>query len=164
MIPAVRVWSRAAYRPPRTRTAPAQIASPKTAVVNKPEQKVDAVKLSKGRAVFADDMEMPGMLYGGLLTSPHAHARIVSIDASRARALPGVHAVLTHEDVPRIIYASGGQSYPNPHPYDQVSLDNKVRHVGDRVAIMAAETPEHVQQALELIDVQYEALPQFSTR
>ena len=143
----------------RTRTAPAQIASPKTAVVNKPEQKVDAVKLSKGRAVFADDMEMPGMLYGGLLTSPHAHARIVSIDASRARALPGVHAVLTHEDVPRIIYASGGQSYPNPHPYDQVSLDNKVRHVGDRVAIIAAETPELVQQALELIDVQYEALP-----
>jgi len=143
----------------RTRTAPAQIASPKTAVVNKPEQKVDAVKLSKGRAVFADDMEMPGMLYGGLLTSPHAHARIVSIDASRARALPGVHAVLTHEDVPRVIYASGGQSYPNPHPYDQVSLDNKVRHVGDRVAIIAAETPELVQQALELIDVQYEALP-----
>ena len=143
----------------RTRTAPAQIASPKTAVVNKPEQKVDAVKLSKGRAVFADDMEMPGMLYGGLLTSPHAHARIVSIDASRARALPGVHAVLTHEDVPRVIYASGGQSYPNPHPYDQVSLDNKVRHVGDRVAIVAAETPELVQRALELIDVQYEALP-----
>jgi len=143
----------------RTRIAPAQIASPKTAVVNKPEQKVDAVKLSKGRAVFADDMEMPGMLYGGLLTSPHAHARIVSIDASRARALPGVHAVLTHEDVPRVIYASGGQSYPNPHPYDQVSLDNKVRHVGDRVAIVAAETPELVQRALELIDVQYEALP-----
>jgi len=143
----------------RTRIAPAQIASPKTAVVNKPEKKVDAVKLSKGRAVFADDIEMPGMLYGGLLTSPYAHARIVSIDASRARALPGVHAVLTHEDVPRVIYASGGQSYPNPHPYDQVSLDNKVRHVGDRVAIVAAETPELVQRALELIDVQYEALP-----
>jgi len=143
----------------RTRTAPAAIASPKTAVVNKPERKVDAVKLSKGRAVFADDMEMPGMLYGGLLTSPHAHARIVSIDAGRARALPGVHAVLTHEDVPRVIYASGGQSYPNPHPYDQVSLDNKVRHVGDRVAIVAAETPDLVQQALELIDVEYEVLP-----
>ena len=79
--------------------------------------------------------------YGGLLTSPHAHARILSIDASKALALPGVHAVLTHEDVERVIYASGGQSYPQPPPYDQVSLDNKVRHVGDRVAIVAAETP-----------------------
>ena len=69
----------------RTRTAPAQIASPKTAVVNKPEQKVDAVKLSKGRAVFADDMEMPGMLYGGLLTSPRTCPHC-SIDASASAA------------------------------------------------------------------------------
>ena len=120
---------------------PATLAPPETAVVNKPEPKVDAIKLAKGRAVFADDMEMPGMLYGGLLTSPHAHARILNIDASKALALPGVHAVLTHEDVERVIYASGGQSYPQPPPYDQVSLDNKVRHVGDRVAVVAAETP-----------------------
>ena len=55
--------------------------------------------------------------------------------------------------------ASGGQSYPQPLPYDQVSLDNKVRHVGDRVAIVAADTPEIVQQALELIKVDYEILP-----
>ncbi|RIK53684.1 MAG: xanthine dehydrogenase [Chloroflexi bacterium] len=143
----------------RTRVMPAAVAHPQTAVVNKPEHKVDAVKLSKGRAVFADDMELPGMLYGGLLTSPHAHARILAIDTSRAKALPGVHAVLTYQDVPRVVYASGGQSYPNPPPYDQVSLDNKVRHVGDRVAIVAAETPELLQQALDLIDVTYEALP-----
>ncbi len=100
----------------RTQTLPVTVAPPKTAVVNKPEKKVDAVKLSKGRAVFADDIEMPGMLYGGLLTSPHAHARILNIDASEAKALPGVHAVLTHEDVPRVVYASGGQSYPEPAP------------------------------------------------
>jgi putative selenate reductase molybdopterin-binding subunit len=143
----------------RTRIMPASVAHPQTAVVNKPERKVDAVKLSKGRAVFADDMEMPGMLYGGLLTSPHAHARIRSIDTSQAKALPGVHAVLTYQDVPRVVYASGGQSYPNPPPYDQVSLDNKVRHVGDRVAVVAAETPELVQQALDLIEVDYEVLP-----
>ncbi|HXF61618.1 MAG TPA: molybdopterin cofactor-binding domain-containing protein [Caldilineaceae bacterium] len=143
----------------RTRILPARVAHPQTAVVNKPERKVDAVKLSKGRAVFADDMEMPGMLYGGLLTSPHAHARIRSIDKRKALALPGVHAVLTYEDVPRVVYASGGQSYPNPPPYDQVSLDNKVRHVGDRVAIVAAETPELVEQALALIEVDYEVLP-----
>ncbi len=143
----------------RTRTVPVKVAPPQTAVVNKPEPKVDAVKLAKGRPVFADDLEMPGMLYGGLLTSPHAHARIARIDKSRALALPGVHAVLTYEDVPRVVYASGGQSYPNPPPYDQVSLDNKVRHVGDRVAIVAAETLELVQQALELIEVEYEPLP-----
>ncbi len=143
----------------RTRTLPMTVAPPQTSVVNKPEHKVDAVKLAKGRAVFADDMEMPGMLYGGLLTSPHAHARIRRIDKSKALALPGVHAVLTYADVPRVIYASGGQSYPNPHPYDQVSLDSKVRHVGDRVAVVAAETPELLQQALELIEVDYELLP-----
>ncbi len=143
----------------RTRTVPVTVAPPETQVVNKPEVKVDAVKMAKGRAIFADDMEMPGMLVGGLLTSPHAHARILRIDAAEAKSLPGVHAVLTYEDVERVIYASGGQSYPNPPPYDQVSLDSKVRHVGDRVAIVAAETQEQVQQALELIKVEYEILP-----
>ncbi len=143
----------------RTKTVPVKLAPPETVVVNKSEPKVDALKLVKGRAVFADDMELPGMLYGGLLTSPHAHARIKQIDTSKARALPGVHAVLTHMDVPRVLYASGGQSYPNPPPYDQVSLDNKVRHVGDRVAVVAAETREILQQALELIEVEYEVLP-----
>jgi putative selenate reductase molybdopterin-binding subunit len=67
--------------------------------------------------------------------------------------------VLTFKDVKRVIYASGGQSYPNPPPYDQVSLDNKVRHVGDRVAVVAAETPEIANHALELIEVDYEVLP-----
>ena len=131
----------------------------KTRVVGKPEVKVDARKLAQGRPVFTDDFRLDGMLYGALLTSPHAHARIRHIDASRARALPGVHAVLTYQDIPRVKYASGGQSYPQPLPYDQVSLDDKVRHVGDRVAIVAAETPELAQSALGLIDVDYEVLP-----
>jgi putative selenate reductase molybdopterin-binding subunit len=147
----------------RTRISPALVMTPqqldKTSVVGKPEPKVDAVKLAAGKPVYADDIEMRGMLHAAMLTSPHAHARIVNIDASRARALPGVHAVLTYKDVPRVIYASGGQSYPNPPPYDQVSLDNKVRHVGDRVAVVAAETPEIAREALELIDVEYESLP-----
>jgi putative selenate reductase molybdopterin-binding subunit len=99
------------------------------------------------------------MLYGALLTSPHAHARIKRIDASRARALPGVHAVLTHEDLPAHQIRFRRQSYPQPLPYDQVCLDNKVRHVGDRVAVVAAETPELAEDALELIEVEYEALP-----
>ena len=128
-------------------------------IVGQPEPKVDGVKLAAGRPVFTDDVKLDGMLYGALLTSPHAHARIKRIDASRARALPGVHAVLTHAGIPRVKYASGGQSYPQPPPYDQVVLDNKVRHVGDRVAIVAAETPELARRALRLIEVEYDILP-----
>lgn len=131
----------------------------KTQVVGKPETKVDAVKLVQGKPVFTDDVHIEGMLYGALLTSPHAHARIKRIDASKARALPGVHAVLTHLDVPRVKHASGGQSYPQPLPYDQVCLDDKVRHEGDRVAVVAAETRAIAEKALELIDVEYELLP-----
>lgn len=131
----------------------------RTKVVGKSEIKVDAKKLAQGRPVFTDDIHLDGMLYGALLTSPHAHANIRKIDSSRALALPGVHAVLTYQDVPRIKYESGGQSYPQPLPYDQVSLDNKVRHVGDRVAIVAAETLEIAEKALKMIDVDYEILP-----
>ena len=135
------------------------VAPPQTKVVNKSEAKVDAVKLAKGRPVFTDDMELPGMLYAALLTSPYAHARIRDIDTEAAERLPGVHAVLTYKNTPRVLYTSGGQSYPNPPPYDQVSLDNKVRHMGDRVAVVAAETPEIAQEALRLIQVDYEVLP-----
>jgi putative selenate reductase molybdopterin-binding subunit len=146
-----------------TRTIPALIVTPPELkdkkVVGKPEPKVDAVKLAAGKPVYTDDIEMPGMLHAAMLTSPHAHAIITHIDASKARALPGVRAVLTHQDIARVKYASGGQSYPNPPPYDQVSLDYKVRHVGDRVAVVAADTPEIAQEALKLIEVEYEVLP-----
>ncbi len=132
---------------------------PDTNVVGHPELKVDALKLAKGNPAFVDDIDMRQMLYAKVLYSPHAHARIVSIDDSKARALPGVKAVLHHENVARVRYASGGQSYPNPLPYDQVSFDNKVRYVGDRVAAVAAETVEIAAEALRLIDVTYEVLP-----
>ncbi len=143
-------------------TRPLVITPPqmeRLSVVGAPETKVDAVKLAMGRPAFTDDIEMDGQLYGALLTSPHAHARINRIDASAARALPGVHAVLTHEDLPRIKYSTGGQSYPQPPPLDQVVLDSKMRHVGDRVAVVAAETPLIAQRALRLIEVEYEVLP-----
>jgi putative selenate reductase molybdopterin-binding subunit len=132
---------------------------PATHVVGKPEVKVDAVKLARGKAVFTDDFCLEGMLYGALLTSPHAHAQIKRIDASRARTLAGVHAVLTYQDISRIKHASGGQSYPQPLPYDQACLDDKVRHEGDRVAVVAAESPELAEEALKLIEVDYEVLP-----
>ena len=128
-------------------------------VVGQPERKVDGRKLVQGKPAFTDDFSRPGMLYGAVLTSPHAHANIKKIDTSKAEALEGVHCVLTHKDLPRVKYTSAGQSYPQVTPYDQVSLDNKVRHVGDRVAVVAAETRDLAQKALRLIEVEYEILP-----
>jgi putative selenate reductase molybdopterin-binding subunit len=132
---------------------------PEMAVVGKPEVKVDAVRLAKGNPAFTDDIDLRGMLVAKLLRSPHAHARIVHIDDSEAVAMPGVHAVLHHGNTKRIKYASGGQSWPNPHPYDQVSFDDKVRHVGDRVAVVAAETLAIAEEAVRRIHVTYEVLP-----
>jgi len=132
---------------------------PLTRVVGQPETKTDAIKLAKGNPAFTDDVDLAGTLIAKVLYSPHAHARIVSIDDTAARALPGVHAVLHHGNVPRVRYASGGQSYPNPLPYDQVSFDDKVRYVGDRVAAVAADTEEIALAAIALIDVEYEVLP-----
>ena len=126
--------------------------------VGKSSIKVDGVKLATGKPAFTDDVHPEGMLYGALLTSPHAHANIKDIDTSKAKALPGVEAVITYKDIPRVKYATGGQSYPQPYPYDQASLDNKVRHVGDRVAIVAAQTREIAEKAMQLIEVDYEVL------
>jgi putative selenate reductase molybdopterin-binding subunit len=127
--------------------------------VGKPMPKVDAVKLVQGKPAFAADFERRGLLIAKVLHSPLAHARIQRIDASRARALPGVAAVLTWQDLPRVVYSTAGQSDPIPGPLDTFSLDNKVRFVGDRVAFVAAETEEIAEQALQLIDVEYEPLP-----
>ncbi len=132
---------------------------PEMAVVGQPEVKVDAVRLVKGNPAFTADYEMRDLLHAKVLRSPHAHARITSIDDSAARALPGVHAVLHHGNTARVKYASGGQSYPNPKPHDQVSFDDVVRHVGDRVAAVAADTPEIAAEACRLIQVSYEVLP-----
>jgi putative selenate reductase molybdopterin-binding subunit len=127
--------------------------------VGKPEPKVDAIKLVQGKPAFAADIEKRGMLVAKVLHSPHAHARIQRIDASRARELDGVAAVLTHHDIPRVVFSTAGQSDPIPGPLDSFSLDNKVRFVGDRVAFVAAETEEIAEKALELIEVDYELLP-----
>jgi putative selenate reductase molybdopterin-binding subunit len=126
--------------------------------VGKPEKKVDAIKLVQGKPAFTADLDMRGMLYARVLRSPHAHARIKKIDASKARELNGVAAVLTWQDIPRVVYSTAGQSDPIPGPLDSFSLDNKVRFVGDRVAMVAAETPEIAEKALALIDVEYEIL------
>jgi putative selenate reductase molybdopterin-binding subunit len=127
--------------------------------VGKPEIKVDAIKLVQGKPAYTADFERRGLLVAKVLHSPLAHARIKNIDASRARELPGVAAVLTWRDIPRVVYSTAGQSDPIPGPLDAFSLDNKVRFVGDRVAFVAAETEEIADQALKLIDVEYEPLP-----
>ncbi|GMU54718.1 MAG: oxidoreductase [Candidatus Xenobia bacterium] len=128
-------------------------------IIGKPTIRLDAAKLACGKGTFVDDFEIRGLLYGALKFSPVAHARIKRIDASKARALPGVHAVLTYQDIPRIPYTTAGQGHPEPSPYDAVVLDSRVRFVGDRVAAVAAETPELARQAVELIEVEYEELP-----
>jgi putative selenate reductase molybdopterin-binding subunit len=143
-------------------TEPKIVLAPQTqawTVVGKPERKVDAVKLVQGKPAFAADMEKRGMLIAKVLKSPLAHARIKKIDTEAARALPGVAAVLTWEDLPRVVFSTAGQSDPIPGPLDTFSLDNKVRFVGDRVAFVAAETAEIAERALRLIQVEYEALP-----
>ena len=127
--------------------------------VGKPDPKVDAIKLAQGKPAFTSDIELRGLLHAKILHSPYAHARIKNIDAKKARALPGVAAVLTWKDIPRVVYSTAGQSDPIPGPLDMFSLDNKVRFVGDRVAFVAAETSEIAEQALKLIAVEYELLP-----
>jgi len=127
--------------------------------VGKPEIKLDAVKLVQGKPAFTGDFEKRGMLHAKVLHSPHAHAKIKKIDATKAKALEGVAAVLTWQDIPRVVYSTAGQSDPIPGPLDTFSLDNKVRFVGDRVAFVAAETEEIAEKALSLIEVEYEVLP-----
>jgi putative selenate reductase molybdopterin-binding subunit len=144
-----------------TQTKPKIIITPEThtyQTVGKPEIKVDAVKLVQGKPAFAADFEKRDLLYAKVLRSPHAHARIKSINTSKARALPGVAAVLTWRDIPRVVYSTAGQSDPIPGPLDTFSLDDTVRFVGDRVAFVAAETPEIAEQACRLVEAEYEVL------
>jgi putative selenate reductase molybdopterin-binding subunit len=141
------------------RTARSVVAPNGHAVVGQNLRKVDGNKLVTGGPAFTDDIHLPGMLYGKILPSPHAHARIRHIDVSKARALPGVHAVLTYKDVPRVPHTTAGQAWPEPSPYDTYLLDSKVRFVGDRVAAVAAESRAIAEQALKLIEVDYQVLP-----
>src|SRR5262245_47644001 len=127
--------------------------------VGRSERRVDAVKLATGRGTFVDDVALTGVLHARILHSPHAHARIKKIDAAQARSIPGVALVLPHEDVPRVPYTTAGQGWPEPSPYDAVMLDRKVRFVGDRVAVVAADDPELAQRACDAIKVEYEILP-----
>ena len=135
------------------------MSKPKFRSVGHNQRKLNGVALVTGKARYVDDIELRGMLYAKILRSPHAHARIVEIDVREARSLPGVCAVLTYQDVPRIQYTTAGQGPPEPSPKDTFVLDDKMRFVGDRVAAVAAKTPQIAEAALKMIKVEYEVLP-----
>jgi len=127
-------------------------------VVGRSVLKVDALGLACGTGRFVDDMEIAGLAHVRVLRSPHAHARIVDLDTARAEALPGVLAVLTHRNTPRVMRTTAGQGWPEPSPYDYTTFGRKARFVGDRVAAVAAETEEIAAEAVSLIRVEYEEL------
>ncbi|MFD2183837.1 xanthine dehydrogenase family protein molybdopterin-binding subunit [Rhodoplanes azumiensis] len=130
-----------------------------TSVIGKSVKRTDTLGKVTGGAVYAGDVVLPGLLHGKTKRATVAHARIVSIDTSKALALPGVKAILTHADVPRVLH------YGSPHPrsasvtQDQYILDTKVRYYGEGVAAVAATSEEIAELACELIEVEYEPLP-----
>src|SRR5215831_15005548 len=122
----------------------------------------DGIDKVTGRARYGADIHLPGLLHGRVLRSPHAHARIVSIDVSRALALPGVRAVVTGADLPEAPdeVQSSGEGTSNPRDLSDNALAKiKVLYDGHPVAAVAATTPHIAEAALELIDVKYEVLP-----
>ena len=122
--------------------------------VNSRAPRVDAPAKATGSAVYIDDIRLPGMLFGAMLHSPLAHARILNIDTSRAKRLPGVKSVVTSEDAGLVKYGV------SPARYDETLFcHDKVRYVGDEVAAVAAVDLETAQEALSLIKVEYEELP-----
>jgi len=114
----------------------------------------DAPDKVTGRAIYTGDLKLPDMIYGKILTSSVAHGRIRRLDTTRAKALPGVLAVLTGKDVPDTLYGV------SPARYDEHILAKEfVRYVGDEVAAVAAIDEETAERALKLIDVEYDELP-----
>ncbi len=128
-------------------------------VVGRSVPKTDAMGMACGLERYVADHDLRGALIGHIVPSPHAHARIKRIDAVQARSMKGVHAVLTFEDLPRHLHTTAGQGYVEPSPYDSLVLDDKVRFVGDRVALVAAETREIAEAAGRALKIEWEVLP-----
>ncbi|MGL5616516.1 MAG: xanthine dehydrogenase family protein molybdopterin-binding subunit, partial [Sarcina sp.] len=128
-------------------------------IVNKSYAKVDSMALLTGKPVYTEDIMPSNALVVKVLRSPHAHAEILEINKSIALKVPGIECVLTYEDVPNKRFQVAGQSYPEPTPYDRLILENKVRHVGDPVAIIAGVDEKTVDKAMRMIKVKYKKLP-----
>src|SRR2546426_5164493 len=120
--------------------------------VGETTRRVDAIPKVTGEFAYSSDLYAAGMLWGHTLRSPHVHARINDIDISEALTMPGVHAVLTHEDVP------GRKTYGLEFPDRPVLAIDRVRYFGEPVALVAAEHPEEARRAAEKIRVRDEPL------
>ena len=127
--------------------------------IGKSIPKQDGEDIVTGKPIYTGDFAPPGLLHLRVLRSPHPHARITSINTTKAKDLMGVHGVFTHEDIIRRPYTTAGHAAPVPDPLDHYLLDNKVRFVGDRVAAVVAENVAIASLACELIEVEYEILP-----
>jgi CO/xanthine dehydrogenase Mo-binding subunit len=114
--------------------------------------RADGIPKTTGEFEYASDLSAAGMLWGHTVRSPHAHARIAAIDISEALAMPGVHAVLTHGDVP------GAKKYGLEFPDQPVLAIDRVRYYGEPVGLVAAEHPEQARRAAEKVKVEYEPL------
>ena len=136
-------------------------------IVGKSTQRLDAVAKVTGRAMYTDDFFERDMLVGKVLRSPHAHARVLRIDAAKAKALPGVVAVLTPADLPKIKFATAGHPWSLDPGHrdveDRLILTEKARFVGDAIAAVVAEDLLIAEKALHLIEVEYEVLPHVLT-
>ena len=117
------------------------------------------MRVATGAEEFTLDVRTTGLLHLAVLKSPHAHARILSIDPSRALAAEGVHAVLTHRDSPATLFSTGRHEMRTDDPDDTLVLDPVLRFIGQRVAAVVADTIAIAERALALIEVEYEVLP-----
>src|SRR6476660_7147081 len=125
--------------------------------IGKSYRRLDYETKLTGRAQYLADMNVPGLCHGKILRSPYAHARILKIDTTKASKVPGVVAVLTRDD---ILHDEGIEPYYGPVFKDQTIVAvEKVRHVGDPVAAVAALSVDAADEALRLIEVDYEELP-----
>ena len=124
--------------------------------VGKSYDKVDAKGILSGKPSYTGDFVPKDALIIKVLRSPHAQARIKSIDTSKAKLIPGVEAIFTYEDVPNTRFTLAGQTYPEPSAYDALILDSVVRYVGDEVALVVAKDEATALKAMPLIKVEYE--------
>jgi len=126
--------------------------------ISQPIRKKDAMNLLLGKPAYVDDVTPQDCLVVKVLRSPHAHALIENIDIDEALALDGIEAIYTYHDVPQKRFTMAGQTYPEPSPYDRLLLDQRLRFVGDAVAIIAGINEKIVDQAMKLIKVKYQVL------
>lgn len=126
--------------------------------ISKPVRKKDAMSLLLGKPAYVEDVTPDDCLIVKVLRSPYAHALIEDIDVSIAGKVPGIEAIYTYRDVPQKRFTMAGQTYPEPSPYDRLILDQRLRFVGDAVAIVAGYDLKAVNRALKLIKVKYQVL------